>query len=417
MSQKFTVTATNSAGEDSIQLTLSTIVPPEISTAKLKNAKLGKSYSVTLKTRKGTKPFTWTAEGLPNGLSIAAKTGRISGKPSEAGTFSVTFTAENDGGSYARTLNLIVKGIEPRLSGSLAKAELNKPYSSGLKLSKGSQPIAWSIEGALPDGLNFDATTGIISGIPTSYGKGGKFKLTITATNTAGEKSKSAKLIVKGKAPKIKISKLPDATEGSEYSVKLETSAGSDPITWRAEGLPDGLRIEGDTIKGIPTVSGKKFTVKIYASNPVKEVKKSLSLAVNAKSNSLPVNTTSENEVSTLRNDSEAVDSVGENVTETVWDEAYGSSEGYVIVAELGTISADEAGMYEFGFVIGDDVPEGLELLYIANSDNPSEDDEIAEFYDDTGTEISVVPESRNITVSVWLNEGVTYSPEIAVKK
>ena len=73
--------------------------------------------------------------------------------------------------------------------------------------------------------------------------------------------------------------------------------------------------------------------------------------------------------------------------------------------------------MYEFGFVIGDDVPEGLELLYIANSDNPSEDDEIAEFYDDTGTEISVVPESRNITVSVWLNEGVTYSPEIAVKK
>ena len=86
LSQKFTVKAVNSAGEDSVQLTLSTIVPPEISTAKLKDAKMGKSYSVTLKTRKGTKPFTWKAEGLPNGLTITAKNGRISGKPSEAQT-------------------------------------------------------------------------------------------------------------------------------------------------------------------------------------------------------------------------------------------------------------------------------------------------------------------------------------------
>ena len=85
-------------------------------------------------------------------------------------------------------------------------------------------------------------------------------------------------------------------------------------------------------------------------------------------------------------------------------------------MAELGTISADKSGMYEFDVVLSDEAPEGAELLYLANADEPSEDDDIAEFYDDTGTETSVVPESRNITVSIWLNEEVTYSPVIVVK-
>lgn len=91
-------------------------------------------------------------------------------------------------------------------------------------------------------------------------------------------------------------------------------------------------------------------------------------------------------------------------------------TKGYTVVAELGTISADEAGMYEFDVVLSDNAPEGAELVYIANSDNPSEDDEIVEFYDETGAETTVVPENRNITVSIWLNEGVIYSPVIAVK-
>ena len=86
-------------------------------------------------------------------------------------------------------------------------------------------------------------------------------------------------------------------------------------------------------------------------------------------------------------------------------------------MAELGEISCDMAGMYDFTVLLSDDVPEGTELVYLANSDAPSEDDDIAEFLDDTGEEISCVPESRKITVSVWLNEGVVYRPEIAVRK
>ena len=73
--------------------------------------------------------------------------------------------------------------------------------------------------------------------------------------------------------------------------------------------------------------------------------------------------------------------------------------------------------MYEFDVALSDDVPEGAELVYLANSDSPSDDDEIAEFYDAEGEPITAVPESRLITISVWLNPHTVYKPIIAIKK
>ncbi|MBR0167714.1 MAG: hypothetical protein IJQ08_03485, partial [Synergistaceae bacterium] len=85
-------------------------------------------------------------------------------------------------------------------------------------------------------------------------------------------------------------------------------------------------------------------------------------------------------------------------------------------VAELGTVSRDEAGMYDFDVTLSDDVPEGAELMYVANSDTPSDDDEIAEFFDSTGNEITAIPKDRKISVSIWLNPHTIYHPAIAVK-
>ena len=59
---------------------------------------VGDTVSITAHATGGTTPYTWTASGLPAGLSIASGTGVISGKPTTAGSSNVTVTATDAAG-------------------------------------------------------------------------------------------------------------------------------------------------------------------------------------------------------------------------------------------------------------------------------------------------------------------------------
>ncbi|WP_018682908.1 S8 family peptidase [Actinokineospora enzanensis] len=61
-------------------------------------ATVGTPFSLTNSATGGTAPYTWSATGLPDGLTIATDTGTVSGTPTAAGTSNVTVTAKESGG-------------------------------------------------------------------------------------------------------------------------------------------------------------------------------------------------------------------------------------------------------------------------------------------------------------------------------
>lgn len=71
---------------------------------------MGQNYISALQASDGNDTIsgTWSAEGLPDGLTLDARTGVIYGTPTVAGTFDVTIYFECDGGNAEKTFALTV---------------------------------------------------------------------------------------------------------------------------------------------------------------------------------------------------------------------------------------------------------------------------------------------------------------------
>lgn len=285
---KLKVTAHNDAGDSKVQ-PLSLKVnskTPSFKTEALKSATWHKKYSATIKLA-SLKATLWEIIGdLPDGLTFDTAKGKISGTPQEVGEFEFTVKATNGAVEIEQDYELAVKGIPPKLKGSLKKGTAGEHYSSVLKAT-GTTPIEWDFEN-LPDGLDFeqDATgeTCTISGIPQ---KAFNDKVMVTLTNGSGDDSavrKSLKMTVKYVKPKFKTkaNEIPDGWVDERYEAQIVLSAGSPTIEWGYTGdMPDGLTLTDDgLISGTPKEAGK-FTFSVTATNDAGKVfLKNITIAV-----------------------------------------------------------------------------------------------------------------------------------------
>lgn len=83
--------------------------PPEITTSSLPGGTEGVAYNQTVEAT-GDEPITWSATGLPTGLSINESTGAITGTPSEPDTFEAEVTATNAAGSDTKPFTIVIAG-------------------------------------------------------------------------------------------------------------------------------------------------------------------------------------------------------------------------------------------------------------------------------------------------------------------
>ena len=105
----FTVTATNSSGTGSAIVTLtvsSTLGVPSITSAMTATGTVGSSFSYQITA--SNSPASYSATGLPSGLSVNTGSGLISGTPTAAGTSTVTLNATNSSGTGSAVATLTV---------------------------------------------------------------------------------------------------------------------------------------------------------------------------------------------------------------------------------------------------------------------------------------------------------------------
>ena len=206
---RFTLAARNEHGSDSKQLSIKvTRKNLKITPSSLSKTTWGKNYSKTLKLS-GLKSPVWTFSGvLPDGLSLNSSTGKLSGTVMGVGTFNFTVTATN-GAFVSKSYTLKVKGIKPKLKGTLPKGVVGTEYRAELT-ANGSTPILWSIPN-LPKGLSMtvsdDGKLCVISGTPSEVNRK---KVSVTLTNAAGSIKKNLSLKINAVKSKATTTSFPE---------------------------------------------------------------------------------------------------------------------------------------------------------------------------------------------------------------
>jgi subtilase family serine protease len=131
--------------------------------------------------------LTYTATGLPAGLSISSSTGLITGKPTTAATYSVTVTAKDTtsasgsasfswkiNAAGANKVTVTNSGSQTGTVGTAASLQIAATDSAS------GQTLTYSATG-LPTGLSISSTTGLITGKPTTAAT---YSVTVTAKDT-----------------------------------------------------------------------------------------------------------------------------------------------------------------------------------------------------------------------------------------
>jgi PKD repeat protein len=200
---------------------------------------------------------TWSADGLPSGLTFDRGTGLLTGVPDTAGTATVQLTATPTGtGSPAATpIAIRIRAAAtdaPQISAVVAPS-LTAGAPAALRLDATPAATSWAMTGSTAFAID---AKGLITGTPASAGA---VVLRISASNAFGTARTTVLLNIAAAdadAPLPGAPVLLAGTAGSAFAAALRAASAVE--TWTVSTLPSGLFADpvSGFISGEPSVDG-----------------------------------------------------------------------------------------------------------------------------------------------------------------
>ncbi len=221
-------------------------------------------------------PVTFTASGLPSGLSLNGDEGTITGTFAQAGTYPVTLTTSSLSGTSSAVCTFAVAASAPASTGATTAPTFNGQAQAagfvGVPLSYylyGSGASSYASD-TLPAGLALNPATGQITGTPTTVGV---YPVAVSATNAAGTTPATLTVTVDAAppAPVLESECAAIATVGTAFYYYIDAYgpySGLPAVTsYAASGLPTGLSMNTSTgeITGTPAGPAGVYTVPVTA--------------------------------------------------------------------------------------------------------------------------------------------------------
>jgi hypothetical protein len=230
----FTVSATDSEAIPwvaSLPLSLLVSAPLSITTTSLPGGTVNTAYSTTVSATGGVASYSWSVSSgaLPTGISLSSA-GVVSGTPSVSGTFNVILGVHDSQGTSTTANFSITIAAAPALqitTTTLPNGTEGSPYDATVSATGGAPPYTWSISsGSLPSAVALAATTGNISGTPSTSGT---FTPTLRVTDSANNAlTQSYSFTISGTAYSVLLNWTASPSAGvTGYNVYRSMASGS----------------------------------------------------------------------------------------------------------------------------------------------------------------------------------------------